>query len=235
MNKNIKYLVESFLDDEDEVVDTDVQMSKYAFYPSTKQELQENILELLNNGITDLNIINVSKVTDMNSLFKDLVQGKGYRTKIGKIDISKWDVSDVKNMNYMFDGCKDIEIDIRDWKVSRDCQALNTFYRAMKVLPENTFFYKNIEEDKKYLMEYLHNNKPLTILGYRIIDKSGHMSHLGEVLEQLIMNGPTTKKELWELCGFPEGYYGTWWNQVKDAIFYYIGNRVYFKPIKYWF
>ena len=69
----------------------------YEYFPKTKQELIDNIKELLNKGETNLNCIDTSKITDMSHLFESYENIN--------FDISKWNVSNVKNMEYMFDNC----------------------------------------------------------------------------------------------------------------------------------
>ena len=66
----------------------------YEYYPETKQELIDNIKELFNKGETNLNCIDTSKITDMSRLFESYENIN--------FDISKWNVSNVKDMSYMF-------------------------------------------------------------------------------------------------------------------------------------
>lgn len=67
----------------------------------------------------NLNHINVSEVTNMNSLFSraaydnfDLKKYEGLNP-----DITLWNVSNVTIMNYMFYNCENFNCDISDWDV----------------------------------------------------------------------------------------------------------------------
>ena len=66
----------------------------YEYYPETKQELIDNVKELFNKGETNLNCIDTSKITDMSRSFESYENIN--------FDISKWNVSNVKDMSYMF-------------------------------------------------------------------------------------------------------------------------------------
>ena len=173
----------------------------------------------------DISEWNVSHVQHMRSMFKNC---NGL-----DIDVSKWDVSNVKDMVSMFENCKACNVDTSKWKISKDCATFDMFKKAY-IPVENVCLCQNLENDIDKIQHHLDMHLPLTINKSRIVDKSGHITHLGEVLAQLIKHGPTPKKELWELCGFPEGYYGTWWSSVYGNIFMYIGSDVYFPRIEYW-
>ena len=80
--------------------------------PLTKQELRNEIKIRLDRGQTNLNDIDTSKITDMNSLFYEF-------DFINKIDVSLWDVSNVTNMDFMFGDCKDLNCDLSKWNVSK--------------------------------------------------------------------------------------------------------------------
>ena len=71
----------------------------YNYFPQTKEELREIIKQRIEQegNEVDLNDIDVSEITDMSELFMDL-DFNG--------DISTWDVSNVKNMRFMFQHCK---------------------------------------------------------------------------------------------------------------------------------
>ena len=84
--------------------------TKYTCKPANKDELQHIITERINKyGYgCDLNDIDVSLITDMESLFEDsYFYG----------DISKWDVSHVTNMANMFTNTS-FNGDISSWDVS---------------------------------------------------------------------------------------------------------------------
>ena len=85
--------------------------TKILYTPKTKLELTELLNKLLNSGETNLNCIDVSKIENMNSLFIKY-------NDIDNIDISEWDVSNVVNMNMMFDNCKKFNCDLSNWDVS---------------------------------------------------------------------------------------------------------------------
>ena len=67
----------------------------YNYHPKTKDELKELVNKLIKErgNDADLNDIDTSKITDMSRMFT-------YSKFNG--DISKWDVSNVKDMGYMF-------------------------------------------------------------------------------------------------------------------------------------
>ena len=87
-----------------------VSKNPYTLFPETKDELKRMVAdEILKYGNKcSLNHINVSKITDMSSLF--------FNTTFNG-DISDWNVSNVKNMKDMFYGAK-FNGDISGWDVS---------------------------------------------------------------------------------------------------------------------
>ena len=86
----------------------------YEYYPETKKELIKNIVEVFNSGKTNLNCIDTSKITDMSNLF----DSGNYNKSLDNIDISKWNVSNVKYMQFMFDGYENFNCDLSNWDVS---------------------------------------------------------------------------------------------------------------------
>jgi len=71
----------------------------------------------------DLNHINTSQVTNMFGLF----WGTHFEG-----DISQWDVSNVKDMSYMFYGCTKFNSDISKWDVSSVEDMNGMFYYCSK-------------------------------------------------------------------------------------------------------
>ena len=101
----------------------------YEYTPKTKEELIENIKELLDKGENDLNCIDTSKITDMSRLFD--------KCENNNFDISCWDVSKVKDMKYMFRICKKLNCDLSNWDVSNVKNMYNMFYgcNSLKNIP----------------------------------------------------------------------------------------------------
>ena len=81
--------------------------------PSSRLELMKEINIRLKRGQTNLNDIDVSKITDMSYLFTGW-----FRNKLD-IDISEWDVSNVNDMSYMFSSCRKFNSDLSKWDVSK--------------------------------------------------------------------------------------------------------------------
>ena len=79
--------------------------------PTTKDELMKEIRKRLRKHQTNLNDIDTSRITDMSNLFVDIKLRQN-------IDISQWDVSNVKDMYNMFYGYKNFNCDLSKWDVS---------------------------------------------------------------------------------------------------------------------
>ena len=101
--------------------------NNYKYCPKTKEELKDIILQRIKEEgkEVDLNDIDVSKITDMTSLF----EGTDFNG-----DISEWNVSNVKNMSGMFWACKSFDKDISNLDVSNvtdmsymfsECESFN--------------------------------------------------------------------------------------------------------------
>ena len=111
--------------------------NNYKYFPETKKELKDIIKQRIkqDGNEVDLNDIDVSKITDMSSLFEETyfngnisewdvskvtnIGGMFYKCKSFNQDISNWDVSKVTNMRAIFYLCKLFDQDISGWNVSK--------------------------------------------------------------------------------------------------------------------
>ena len=85
----------------------------------SKKELIKIINDSFEKGVYDLNFIDTSKITDMSELFCLGVKLRKFDKSIQKsINISDWDVSNVKDMNHMFHKCTYFNCDLSRWDVS---------------------------------------------------------------------------------------------------------------------
>ena len=101
------------------------------YFPKTKQELIDNIQELLEKGETDLNCIDTSKITDMSKLFWNKLN---ITNKLNiYVNVSKWNVSKVTNMRYMFNNCRNFNSDLSNWDVSNVEDMTCMFYNCKKL------------------------------------------------------------------------------------------------------
>ena len=103
-----------------------VENDPYKYHPKTRKALIKCIGEelKLHGPNANLNCIDVSKITDMRFLF-----GQFWR-ELKNIDISEWDVSNVKDMSYMFFDCKRFNSDLSKWNVSNVRDMSYMFYNC---------------------------------------------------------------------------------------------------------
>ena len=152
------------LDDDDFALST-TQKTSYEYFPETREELKEIVrMEIKKQGgvNVDLNMIDTSKITDMDTVFFGCtllhnldVNGWDVSnvnnmydmfyecTSLQNLDVSRWNVSNVTNMGYMFYGCSSLQnLDVSGWDVSnvRDmsymfcrCISLHTDIRMWKI------------------------------------------------------------------------------------------------------
>lgn len=113
MKSIVEYLNERFGD----------HFTKYKYFPKNKDELRSLIKERIKKEgkECDLNDIDVTKVTDMSYLF--------YESSF-KGDISNWNVSNVENMESMFDNAYYFNCDISKWDVSNVKKMHSMFFEA---------------------------------------------------------------------------------------------------------
>ena len=98
--------------------------SEYKYHPQTKDELIENIKELLYKKENDLNCIDTSAITDMSFLFLNI------NVIIDNIDVSNWNVSNVTNMEGLFNNCKKFNCDLSKWDVNNVKDMSYMFYNC---------------------------------------------------------------------------------------------------------
>ena len=130
MNNNIKYIIEDYIAFNPNVLQDEgnprrilskdiVNNSFYSYYPETKEELTLIIKQLFDQGIKNLNCIDVSKITDFSELFagignkNDIILGKDLKD----VDISLWDVSNGICFSGMFEYSRGFNCDISEWDV----------------------------------------------------------------------------------------------------------------------
>ena len=158
MNKHIKYIIENnyqgfnpaVISDNDspkkKMPQKDINQALYIETPTTHLRLHSLIYELLNQGITDLNCIDTSEITDFSFLFSNRtphieeIDISRWNVSNGKTflhmcknadkfncDLSQWDVSNAENMQGMFQGCKSFTSDLSQWDV-RKCTTFNNMF-----------------------------------------------------------------------------------------------------------
>ena len=87
--------------------------------PKNKEQLKQLIDYAFKHNIYDLNFIDTSKITDMSGLFICIAHD---------FDVSSWDVSNAKNISYIFYKCKNFTgKGIENWDVSNIYNTSNMF------------------------------------------------------------------------------------------------------------
>lgn len=108
---------------------------------ATDDNIEELVREAIRNYGTgvDLNYIDTSAVTKMNSLF-DQEDFEG--------DVSQWDVSSVTNMEYMFYKCEHFNCDLTRWepKSLRDAHCMFKYCYEFKGLGLKTWKVPELKE-----------------------------------------------------------------------------------------
>ena len=107
----------------------------FKYHPKTKQELLDNINELVENNIYDFNCIDTSEITDMSDLFYD---SKFEETNI---DVSEWNVSNAVDMSFMFDDCLNLNCDLSKWNV-KNVKYTNRMFANCNSLKKLPTWYK---------------------------------------------------------------------------------------------
>ena len=129
-----EYIVKKKLD---KFVDSE---HNYEYFPKTKEELIENIRELVSKRKYNFNCIDTSEITDMKSLFANEKQLRDVN-----FNVSEWNVSNVRTMAFMFANCSALQespalLSTRVtnncyWSMFLNCTSLTT---APSLKPANT-------------------------------------------------------------------------------------------------
>jgi len=94
-------------------INRDSAKNTYSYSPKTTDELKQIIQDHYDNNIYNLNDIDVSHITDFSKIFLD-----DENTGNPEFDVSKWDVSNGKIFEYMFNKCYNFNCDLSRWNVS---------------------------------------------------------------------------------------------------------------------
>lgn len=136
MNKDIKNLIEDIVNfnpvdySDDELIDKNT-LDNILQIPKNKNDLSDIIRKRINENkfgdrnlvFPDLSNIDTSYITDMSSLFADIINNR----KI-KLDLSKWNTSNVTNMSFMFNDCMGIcELNLSGWDTSNVINMASMF------------------------------------------------------------------------------------------------------------
>ena len=110
-----------------EYLSTKVEQTKIKATNETIQQIVKDELDRLGHDC-DLNHIDTSEVTNMYSLFSDLgdTGDKDHYRDVNP-DISKWDVSNVESMEYMFMHCIKFNSDISEWD-TRNVKTMHSMF-----------------------------------------------------------------------------------------------------------
>ena len=103
--------------------------------PKNRIQLEQLIDYAFKHNIYDLNFIDTSEITDMSKLFYDS------KFKDINIDISKWNVSNVEDIEGMFAMSK-FNRDISKWNVSNVKDMGATFYKSPLQKNPPKWYYK---------------------------------------------------------------------------------------------
>jgi len=106
-------------------INRDSEKNVYSYFPKTKDELIEIIADHYKNNTYDLNDIDVSQIEDFSDLFFD-----DENTGNPKFDISRWDVSNSENFEWMFYSCSNFNCDLSNWNVSKGINFKKMFYKC---------------------------------------------------------------------------------------------------------
>jgi len=141
LNKYIEEKLIVFHPQVDEKLVVNKNYNTYQYYPTTWKELRHIIEERYNelgpgtkNEPIDFNDIDVSRIT---TFYSGGNNGTGLfeHTKFEYIDISDWNVSNITNMNWMFNVCHELRSigNISKWNVS-NAEDMSGMFRSCYML-----------------------------------------------------------------------------------------------------
>ncbi|RDU72400.1 BspA family leucine-rich repeat surface protein [Helicobacter aurati] len=140
-----------------------VQTKKYS--PSTRYYLER----LLKDPTIPLAEIDTSKITDMSRLFQNSLR-KDFT------GIETWDVSNVKDMSYMFAGAKFFNQNIESWNVANVQFMSGMFYEARQFnQPLNGWDVSNVRFMFSMFLGAINFNQPLDSWNVKNVEAMGSM------------------------------------------------------------
>ena len=123
-------------------LDKPIDSSGYKYHPKNKDELIDIIsYRISKTEEKNFNDIDTSKITDMSYLFamsnlKNACKMSPLKINniLSEIDINDWDVSNVENMEHMFDNSAvtSLNFDFSNWDVSKVTNMDKMFYYCKK-------------------------------------------------------------------------------------------------------
>ncbi len=115
------------------VINKNTKINQFKYFPNDFKELKKIITKRAldsNDGVLDLNDIDISKITNLSYLFENI-------NNIKSVDMNEWDTSKVTDIHGLFWCNKSIEeIYISDWDTSNVQSFYGVFYKCenLKIL-----------------------------------------------------------------------------------------------------
>ena len=113
------------------VINKNTKARVYTCQPKDKNELRKILKERLSKDKNaDLNDIDVSQITNMGPLNTSKYEGLFENLDPHNIDISTWDITNVKNMRGMFANCPNFNSNLYGWDMSKVEDTAFMFYEC---------------------------------------------------------------------------------------------------------
>jgi len=132
-----------------------IQASDIKATDDTIHQIVKDELDRLGHD-ADLNHIDVSDVTNMSSLFSCAEIDLGPKYGDLNPDISKWGVSNVTDMKWMFYNCEKFNQDLSQWDVSNVKDMYSMFYNCQKFNQDLSGWNVNNVKDHSYIFSGCH-------------------------------------------------------------------------------